>query len=70
MIVQNQIKKDEEEDNCWYSGDLRSRDETNDLPAEDPIEEAVRRCTVQNKVLCQFEENLSEGPAIRMKDRW
>jgi hypothetical protein len=39
MMVQNRIEKDEEEDDCWYLGDLLSRDETDDLPVEDPIEE-------------------------------
>jgi hypothetical protein len=48
-------KKDEEEDDCWYSGgDLPSRDKTNDLPAEDPMKEAIKRRAAKNESLDQL----------------
>jgi hypothetical protein len=83
MMVQNRIEKDEEEDDCWYLGDLLSRDETNDLPvedpieedetddlsAEDPVEEAIRRRAAENELLRRLEANFYLGPAIRANDR-
>ena len=41
----------------FHRGIEGSRDETNDLPAEDPIEEVVRRCAVENELLRQLEDN-------------
>jgi hypothetical protein len=59
MMVQNRIEKDEEEDDCWYSGDLLSREKTNDLPVEDPtIKEATGRHKDKNELLGQLKELL------------
>ena len=45
-------------------------DETDDLSAEDPVEEAIRRRAAENELLRRLEANFYTGPAaIRANDR-